>query len=120
MTQWPATLPQSPLLQGYGEEVEDGRQVTPMDGGPMKVRPRFTSTSTFLSEMYWLTEAQYNILLDFYRNGTKLGSEVFTKPHGRTGVVRNQRFDPNVGNPVALQQVSYDKYLVEVSLEVLP
>lgn len=120
MLEWPSTLPWSALIDGYGETDDDPRIITPMDSGPVKVRPRYTSVSSYTTEQYWLTEKQYEDLMKFYRTDTMYGSLMFTKRHPRTGVVRTCRFSPESTEPVSLQRSTGEDYLVQVNIEVLP
>lgn len=52
MPNWPETLPQSPLLDGWRETPADNTVRTAMEAGPAKVRARGTAGAGKMSLTY--------------------------------------------------------------------
>lgn len=113
MSEWPADLPEQPLLQGFGDTEQEATIRSSMDAGPAKVRTRFTATTKTLTVAYLLTAALYETLMDFYRANR---SSAFTWPRPRTGEPVQARF---LGCP-QLRPAGGGKYYVSCNMEVLP
>jgi hypothetical protein len=116
MATWPATLPQSPLINGYNEVPEDARLVSEVDAGSRKIRNRYTAASEFVNENYVLTAAQYATLKSFYKTTLGNGAEEFTKENPITETDLLYRFTA----PFTLDAVQFPFYLVTLPLEILP
>lgn len=74
---WPATLPQITLQQGYSEGNVDNLIVTGMASGPEKRRPKGTEGYLPVTITMNLTYAQKVIFDDFYKNTITYGAEPF-------------------------------------------
>ncbi len=116
MTSWPATLPQSPLAEGFTETAPATALRTEMDQGPAKSRQRTTAGPRRLGFSLFLTRAQTATLDSFFNDDTKGGAVAFTFPHPRTGVSMSCRFT----EPPRYQMQGGDIFRATLSLEVLP
>lgn len=80
MPTWPEQLPQTPLLDGFSEEIADDAVIrSSVSAGTAKTRPRYTSVREIVDEQYLLTLSQYKIFKDFFKDDLKFGAERFTK-----------------------------------------
>ena len=117
MANWPSTLPQEPIKEGYTETAPNTLIRTNMDAGPAKIRRRYTAgVRTFNMDLF-LTTAQVEILDIFYMTTTKGGSEQWTWKNPRTAAVANFRF---VSEPTYKHEPYKDYYKVSLHLEQLP
>ncbi len=73
---WKPDLPDHPLL-GFTEKLADNTIRTQTDGGPAKLRRRFTSVPTEFEMEFALTEAQANTLITFYETDLLSGQRTF-------------------------------------------
>lgn len=92
MVAWPATLPQSPLLNGYQETEADTSVRTQMDAGPAKVRQRFQAGVKTIVWPTLLTTTQKDTLNTFYRTTLQGGSQPFTHTLPDQSVTDTLRF----------------------------
>jgi len=92
MVAWPASLPQSPLIAGFEEDVPETALRTEMDAGPAKLRRRFTASVRPIKYPLILTETQVATLDTFYVTTMQAGTLPFTHTHPRTGAAINARF----------------------------
>lgn len=81
---WPVTLPQSPLLDGYSEDIKDTTARSKMDYGPDKSRNLVTGTIINATLRLLLTPAQ-TVLLDTFYLGELGRVGTFDWIHPRTG-----------------------------------
>lgn len=65
---WPSTLPQVLRLEGLNAKKKPNVVRTQMDAGPQKVRRRYTISTKEFSGTIVVSEAQREILEDFYDN----------------------------------------------------
>jgi len=77
---WPSTLPQAPLLDGYARGEGKAVLRSDMEAGPAKVRRRFTATASPLQYPLLLRPAQLQILRDFWRDDLAMGALAFELP----------------------------------------
>ena len=115
MPTWPAQLP-PPALNSLQESPPNNTIRSQMDKGPDKVRRRTTANIRPIAFSMHLTEAQLEILDDFYTSDTFSGSESFTYTHPRTGLLCTARFR----EPPSYQEREGVVYNVGISLEILP
>ena len=119
MATWPigSSFPQNPLI-GFVEKPGNNTIRTENDSGPAKLRRLTTSAPTNFQMPFLLTEAQADLLMDFYETGTNYGTLKFDGlPHPRTdSAVVEWRFL----EPPTLTLIQYDVYQVTLSLELLP
>ena len=85
---WPDTLPQGWLIDGYQETLPDVVQRTEMDAGPAKSRRRFTCQVTPIKARLLLTDTEKGYLETFFNTTTAGGSLSFTYPHDGSDVLR--------------------------------
>lgn len=115
---WPVGLPQTPTTD-YSESGGVLLLVSPMDGGPAKMRKRGTKP-TQLGLVFNMTAAQVAILQAFVET-TIYGTYRFNFVHPRTGVSVEVRIVPQDSG--VLYNVSYlspGRYKVQLTLEIMP
>jgi len=112
---WPATLPQSFLTDGFGEESANNTIESDVSIGPKKVRRRSTSGVRKMSGALMMTTAQYATFRTFVSVTIKDGALTFTFP------------DPNEGADLLVRlagsyKVGVEKPFrkIEIELEVMP
>lgn len=115
MATWPATLPSSPLADGFNEQPPNLAIRTDMDAGPAKVRRRFTAGVRPMTVMFLLTKAQVATLDEFYTSTLSGGTIRFDWTHPRTGSAVEFRFTA----PPEYRADS-DLWQVTMSLEIMP
>jgi hypothetical protein len=116
MANWPATLPQSFLVQGFSEMMPNNVIRSKMDVGPPKVRRRSTAAPTELMGRQAMTLTQTETLDTFYKDTTAYGSQEFTWDDPRTGDSVSMRFKA----PPKLTALGNDYWMVEFQMEILP
>lgn len=89
--EWPSTLPQSPLLEGFSSVPQDSVLRSDMDA-LTKQRNRFTAVVYDVEESYLLTPAQYTTFRNFYHSTLGNGAEDFLKPNPESGLTELYRF----------------------------
>lgn len=119
MVTWPAALPQTPLQQGFAEELPRLSITTQMDAGPAKVRRRFTAGVTKYNMQFDLTTAQRATFITFYETTTFGGSVRFDFPDPVTAVTAEFRFDLAKGTP-QITSLSGHIYRLTAPMEKLP
>jgi hypothetical protein len=80
---WPSTLPQWPLLAGYGESLAQLSVDTPVDIGPPMSRRRGQSGVRPQYHNFYLNDAQLLIFETFYYTTLSGGSLPFRRVHPR-------------------------------------
>jgi hypothetical protein len=113
---WDASLPTMPLMDAYDEALAENTIRSQMEGGPAKVRRRFTSGVRKFSVAFRMTDTQAATLDTFYTDDTYSGSVAFELTHPRTGATLDFRF---VTAPRITCQ-SPTIYTATFELEVLP
>ena len=112
---WPASLPQNILSQGYSEAFADNRIRTSMDIGPAKVRRRGTVAVIPIRGNIIVTAAQLETLETFYNDTLYNGALRFAWKNPRTEEAVEMRF---TDTPTWFQEDAY--YRVNLALEILP
>lgn len=77
--EWPSTLPDCYLVQGFKYAPHNEHIRSPMDTGIGKVRPRYTAEPWRLSGSIVVTTAQIKILNVFHKDTLVNGTLVFKK-----------------------------------------
>ena len=96
MEEWPESLPQYPLIDGYTEKLrEDAVLRTEVETGLAKQRPRYTTVPSEVEETFLMTNAQYNTFKDFFENNLSFGAIPFIKKNPITDQNVNYRFIEN-------------------------
>lgn len=117
MADWPVTLPQILLLNGYAEAPANTALRTTMDAGPAKVRRRFTAGVRPISGQILVTGVQLETLKTFYNITIQSGALRFNWVEPLDGVTSvEMRFtaEPN------WVPISGIKLQVSLDLEILP
>lgn len=114
---WPATLPQVLLVNGYQEGARDNALRSAMDSGPAKVRRRATAAARPVQGKLVMTAAELEIFKDFYADDLLDGSLRFSWMEPADGVTAvEMRFKEAPSWSAADPGI----YEVNVSLEILP
>lgn len=116
MVSWPASLPQTSLIDGYQETHIDGVVRSETDIGPPKQRQRFTGIMEDVVWVFLMTEAQIDILEDFFFNTLAHGSVSFDHVNPRTGDAETYQFRA----PLAYAPVSHELTRVTIQLKQVP
>lgn len=116
MVAWPGTLPQSPLVAGYSEEMPELTVRSQPDMGPAKVRRRFTAGVVKVMWSMQMTTAQLATLETFYVTTTEGGAIRFTHTNAITGAAKDYRF----AKPYKKVPLTHDLFQVDLELEQMP
>ncbi len=81
MAVWPASLPQKPLIAGYGRSGKSVLIRSPMDSGPAKVRKRTNAGVQPLSLSFRMTTAQLEDFEEWFSGDLGEGAFSFTLPN---------------------------------------
>ena len=92
MSSWPLTLPQDVPKDGYQESPPDLLLRTQVERGPEKVRRVGRAKPRPISMALRLTDAQVQILDDFYMQDLAAGALAFDWVHPRTQASCRYRF----------------------------
>ena len=112
---WPSTLPDNLLRQGYEEQPPDLTVRTEMEEGPDKVRRWGTGNVRPIAGQLLLDSTQAETLDDFYLNTTKSGALRWNWTHPRTGASAEFRFRERPSyTPVGVY------WRVQLQLEIMP
>lgn len=117
---WPASLPKSPLAEGFSESRGARILRTPMDLGPAKQRRRGRRADVMPVSMAFTTAELATF--ETFVNTTLRGVARFGVPHPRTGAMVEVRLVPQEDGelyklvPLAGRRV----WRVSFTLEVLP
>ncbi|MGE0256916.1 MAG: hypothetical protein AB7N54_20005 [Alphaproteobacteria bacterium] len=114
--EWPDTLPQDVLLDGYDEAFPDVMLRTQMDAGPAKVRRRFTAAVVPMQVTVPLTRTQVATLATFFNDTLEGGTLPFDWVHPRTQDAATFRFTA----PPKPRPQSSMAWLAVLQLEILP
>ena len=114
---WPASLPQTPLAEGYNERAPDTVIRSPMEAGPPRLRRRFTAGVRNIECQLRLTPAQLDTLDAFFGSTVAGGALPFDWKHPRNGTAVTFRFvEPPGYTPVARGTL----WQAMLRLEILP
>ena len=116
MATWPASVPATPLMGQYTEELPNQYIVSDFEVGPKEFRRRTTLDTYGMSAEFRLTRAQATSLVNFYNNTLFGGTSPFTWHHPRTLATVSVHFL----EPPELTATFYDVYDVQVKFQVLP
>jgi hypothetical protein len=115
---WPASLPQSVLIDGFESEVPEGSIRVDMDSGPAFQRQRYTAAPEQFAAEFIMTIAQYKTFMNFYKTSTAHGALPFNWKHPITGDPTEVRFV--VGQQPSYEILSGTLLRVSATFEVLP
>ena len=91
MPTWPASLPQAPLVDGYGETPPDLIVRSQTDVGWAKTRRRATAGPTRITATYAMTGAQLAAFESFLASDIADRTLAFDWPRPRTGATVSVR-----------------------------
>lgn len=112
--EWPSSLPQSPLIDGFSDEPQNSVLRSDMDG-LTKQRNRYNAVIHDVRESYWLTPTQFNTFKSFYFDALGNGAEEFLKPDPIEEITAVYRF-----SGVYEFEFNGVNYRVTLPLEKLP
>lgn len=115
MAEWPATLPDNFMAQGYTESPGQNVLETPMEVGPPKRRRRSTAARRPITGKMHMTDAQVEILDAFYEDDCGSGALPFTWTHPRTGAAATFYFKAQT--PPKYANIGGDEWEVSIELE---
>jgi hypothetical protein len=113
---WPATLPQRPLTEGYVNTFGEGSARTDMDAGPPKVRKRFTATVDKLQMSFLLDATQVATLRAFFATDCAYGAVPFVFADPVSGASQRLAFS---GRP-SISARSGTQFVASLELDWLP
>lgn len=116
MADWPASLPQSILIDGF--DMKAGQQMlrSDMDAGPAKQRRRFSAYFTNINGKILVTTTQLDTLRSFFDLDLQGGSLEFNWVHPISNTAAVMRFVEEY----SVTPISGDKFFVMLRLEILP
>lgn len=114
--EWPYSLPDELLVDGFRGEFPKTKLRTEMDAGPAKQRRRFTATVEPLSGSIEVTSDQLERLQRFHNTDCAGGASEFLWAHPVTRDRVRMRF---VTEP-AYSSLGGGYFKVDLSLEVMP
>lgn len=113
---WPSTLPQDVLQQGYQEDMPETTIRTQMDEGPAKIRRWGTAAVRNIKAQQTLTTSERAILDTFFNTTIQGGSLRFNWVHPVTKVAAEFRFT----RPPVLTAIGADVFTASYELEIMP
>jgi len=116
MANWPSSLPDYLLVQGYNESFPNTTIRTQMEEGPAKVRRWGTAAIRPITGTQILNQSEYEDLDTFYNTTTQGGSLRFDWTHPITGDSVEFRFV----SPPTVAAVGNCNFQVTLNLEILP
>lgn len=121
LASWPASLPDSPLVEGYQEKAPNLLIRQEVDQGPARVRRRCASRPWPMSATFILTKAEAATLETFAYTTLQGGALPFNWTHPRTGAAIDMRIVPGGDALYTLAPAGSGVYWrASVALEVLP
>lgn len=114
---WPETLPQKLMQMGFAESFGEGALRTQMDAGPDKSRPRFRAAPRPVVGQQWHTATQVETLRQFYTTTLQMGAYIFewVEPLDDQAEAIMRFVDPP-----QVSGVAGERYLITLSLEIMP
>lgn len=112
--EWPLSLPQTPLLEGYSDQPQDSVIRSAMTG-LTKQRNRYTAILYDVEESYLMTPAQFNTFILFYESTLGNGAANFLKMHPVSDTTQVYRMT----GPYNME-FNGVKYRVDLKMERLP
>lgn len=119
MATWPVSLPQTPLQDGFSEQIENGVITTQMDQGPSKTRRRFTASVKKYEVTFLMSASQLSTFRTFFDSAISGGANSFTFTDPIVNTSGSFRIDMSQGSPT-ITPLSGGQYTVSFSMEKLP
>jgi hypothetical protein len=121
MADWPSTLPQAPLHQGYAQREQSAVIRSQMGYGPAKVRRLTTAAIQPVNASMVLNDTQKQTLKVFYTTTTKGGAIRFNWINfldDPDGAVNDTEF--RFTSPIQWSSRGPNLWLAVMNLEILP
>lgn len=83
---WPTTLPR-PSQSGYSVDPGDGRAITPMTQGRVRVRKRFENVPDVITANFEISFAELRVYLQFWNYTTEKGVKSVNMPLESDGAI---------------------------------
>jgi len=115
---WPVTLPPSMLIEGYQEQMGDGRRASSTDTGPGKVYRKTSAMPDAMGCSMLLTTAQLAIFRTFYKTTLLEGALPFNIGDPKTASTLLVRF--RIGSTPAISTTDGKNWLVTMPLDIMP
>lgn len=119
MVDWPASLPQTPLQDGYSEELQNVIISSQPDIGPAKLRKRTSAGVKKYNLSFLMSSTQYNTFITFFEGDANYGATKFNFDDPISGTSSEFRFDIQAGPP-SVTPLSGGQYRVTFPAEKLP
>lgn len=117
---WPASLPKSPLLEGYSKQRQDTKLRTTVEAGLDKVRNRYRAAPKFITESFHFTNAQKEAFETFHDDTCDGGAERFIRTDPENGVDSEYRFISEPDYNVIGFTADGAVWRVDLNLELMP
>ena len=117
MPTWPTSLPQAPLVEGYGEQPPDLIVRSQVDVGWAKTRRRATAGATRITATYTMTGTQLAVFESFLAGDIADRTLAFDWPRPRTGATVPVRI---VEPPQIVPAAGTHRWRVGLTLELMP
>lgn len=117
MSSWPATLPQSPLIEGFNRALMTHKSTFNPTGGKSKDTLFFTAVPEIWNVSFVVNTQQLTTFNNFYRVTTLFGTQYFTFKDPQTGAVTQVKFQ---GDPPRQEPVSHQSFRISFNLETKP
>lgn len=117
---WPSSIPESPLLEGYSSTRNKTKLVSTVDAGLRKYRNRYRAVELLKSETFMFTNSEKQLFENFYENQLNGGADRFVRLNPETNIDSEYRFAPTEptyevsgwGNDGAMWRVSFELELM--------
>lgn len=121
---WPGTLPQKPLLEGYGEVAQSPKYSVPTDNSQPIERPKTTLRAQKITCSMDMTDAQLATFETFVYSTLGQGALEFLLPHPRlttpvrTKIIGDEPYSLQLMTPAIGSRPA--KWKVSMTLMVFP
>lgn len=117
---WPADVPESPLLDGYTRQRQNSKLRTSVDAGLDKVRNRYRATPINITERYHFTNTEKQDFVTFHDDSCDGGAERFIKKNPETGIDSEYRFTAEPQYEVVGYGSDGAIWNVSLAIEIMP
>lgn len=117
MATWPASLPQSPLVNGFSRQKLQNRRSFEPEGGKSTHILFYSAVPEIMEVSFIMDESQRQTFNTFYENDTLFGTQPFTFKDPQTQNDVTVRF---VGDPPDTQETGPFLVTISFELEILP
>lgn len=117
MSNWPSTLPPSPLINGFGRQKRSAKQEFQPEGGTSKPVVFYTAVPDVLDVRFLINNDQRETLNNFYENELLFGTQSFNFTDPQSGQTEIFRF---IGGPPDYSPQGPFLFVVSFTLEKQP